>query len=113
MAKVTKSTKQTSDIMLANWTLLRCYLIICIVLALAYLLEVIKGSRDISYYAVFMAFILVPLIPSVVCYKKKQDSRKLRLLVSVGFVHICCIYHGFGIGICVCPTNADCGYGIL
>ena len=80
-----KSTKKMSDMELANRTLLGCYLIISIVLDLAYLLEVVKGSRDIGYYVIFLAIDLVPLILSIILYQKNQNSDKLRFLISIGF----------------------------
>lgn len=80
-----KSTKKMSDMALANRTLLGCYLIISIVLDLAYLIEVIKGSRDIGYYAIFLLIDLIPLILSIILYQKNHNSDKLRLLISIGF----------------------------
>jgi len=52
---------------------------------MAYLVEVIKGSRDMGYYTVFLAISLIPLLLSFLLYRKNQDSEKLRLLISVGF----------------------------
>lgn len=80
-----ESAKKMSDLALANRTLFGCYLIISVVLDLAYLVEVVKGSRDLEYYAVFLAISLVPLLLSFLLYWKNQDSGKLRVLISVGF----------------------------
>ena len=80
-----ESAKKMSDLALANRTLFGCYLIISVVLDLAYLVEVVKGSRDLEYYAVFLAVSLVPLFLSFLLYWKNQDSGKLRVLISVGF----------------------------
>ena len=80
-----ETEKKMSDVALANRSLLKCYLIISIVLDVAYLVEVVKGSRDIGYYAVFLTIGLIPLICSIIMYQKMKESDKLRLLISVGF----------------------------
>lgn len=80
-----ESTNKMSDVALANRTLFRCYVIICVVLDLAYLAEVVKGARTVGYYSVFLAISLVPLFLSFLLYWKNRDNDKLRLLISVGF----------------------------
>lgn len=77
--------KNLSDTGLANRTLLRCYAFVNIVLALAYILEVVKNQRTVTYYLIFLAIDLVPLILSIACYFKNKDSDKLKLVISVSF----------------------------
>ncbi len=86
-----RSAKEVSDVALANRTLFGCYLIISVVLDLAYLVEVVKGSRDLGYYGVFLAISLIPLLLSFLLYRKNEDSERLRLLISVGFA----VLYGF------------------
>ena len=46
---------------LCNKRILQCYIGICFILSIAYLLEVLNNSRTVSYYLLFMTFLLIPL----------------------------------------------------
>lgn len=85
MSEQKEDANYTSDFSIANKVLFRCYLITCIVLTLAYTVELIKGDRTIGYYAEFLAFSLLPLIASFCLYQKQKDSRYLRILVVCGY----------------------------
>lgn len=74
-----------SDVALANLTLLKCYGFIIVVLDLAYLAEVFKGDRTIGYYLSFVAIGVIPLIISIIFYMNYKDSKRLKLLISVGY----------------------------
>lgn len=80
-----ESVKKMSDVALANRVLFGCYLLIDIVLDLAYLVEVVKGARDLGYYMVFLAISLIPLFLSFLLFRRNQESDQLRILISVGF----------------------------
>lgn len=80
-----KNTKQMTDRALANQTLLRCYIIVNIVLDLAYLVEVIKGARTIPYYIIFLAIGLIPMFASVILYRKNTDNDLVRIISAYGF----------------------------
>ena len=80
-----ENTTQMSDHTLANQTLLRCYIIVNIVLDLAYLVEVIKGARSIPYYAVFLIIGLIPMVISIILYQKNKDNDLVRIIASYGF----------------------------
>lgn len=80
-----EKTKTMSDVGLANRTLLSCYMFINIVLALAYLLEVVKEQRTMEYYLLFLAIDFIPLILCVVLYKKNKDYQNFKLIASVSF----------------------------
>ena len=57
-----------------------------IVLALAYAIELIKGSRDIVSYAIIAALALVPCIIAIITYLRKNDSKAIRYISGVGFM---------------------------
>ncbi len=56
------------------------------VLALAYLLEVVKGARTIGSYAVVAFFCIVPSILGIVTYLRKKDAFSIRYILGIGFV---------------------------
>ncbi len=68
-----------------NSVALGCYIGYNIILLAFYLLEVIKGSRTIGYFAIFATLSLAPLILAIVCYKANKDSEKLKLIIAIGF----------------------------
>ncbi|MDE6687504.1 MAG: hypothetical protein K2K17_09330 [Lachnospiraceae bacterium] len=77
--------KNLSDMQRANGTSVMAYGLMNIVLVICYLVEVIKGSRDIPYYIVFCALALIPLIACIIIYKQNQDSPKIPYLMTIGF----------------------------
>lgn len=79
---VTKQKKEVSDLARANKMLLVCYVITTVVLDLAYLVEVIKKSRTITYYGIFLLFSLLPMIISVVMYMKNVENKAIRYVVA-------------------------------
>lgn len=80
-----ESSKKMSDTAMANLTQLKCFGFIIAALDLAYLVEVIKGARTIGYYAMFVLIGIIPLILSIILYQRDKESRRLRLLISVGY----------------------------
>lgn len=66
-----------------NRAALLCHTIIGVVLALAYMLEMLKGSRTVGYTCVFVALCIVPLIVEWMLYKKDPDSRFIMYVIGV------------------------------
>lgn len=62
-----------------------CHAVIVAVLELAYLLEVVKGSRTIGYFLVFSLFALVPLVAEFFFYQKDPTDERLKYLISGGY----------------------------
>lgn len=56
------------------------------VLAIAYLIEVIKGSRTIGSYAVIAALCILPCVLAIAMYFKKKDSKLIRYIMGIGFL---------------------------
>lgn len=54
--------KKISDKHRVNSTAIFCYTVLAIVLSASYLIEVIKKSRTVPYYIVFMLLLWVPYI---------------------------------------------------
>lgn len=68
-----------------NKTALIGITIMNVVLALAYLIEVVKGARTIGSYILIAALCIVPSIVSILTYLKKKDSGLIRYMSGVGF----------------------------
>ena len=70
----------------ANKKAMGLWMIINLILALAYILEVVKGVRTIEYYITFMAFAWVPFFIGVAVLKiKGMDTGLYKHVISYGF----------------------------
>lgn len=76
---------ELKEIAYVNKKLLWCYSIISAVLFLAYLLELIKGNRTLGYVCVFSIILFVPLIASILLYKKNAESDLVRKVAAYGY----------------------------
>ncbi len=55
------------------------------VLALAYMIELLKGARTPGSYAIVLALCFLPCIISQLIYWKKKDSGMIRYVLGIGF----------------------------
>lgn len=62
-----------------------CHAMIVAVLELAYLLEVIKGSRTIGYYLVFSMIALLPVAAELLMYKRVPADAKLKYVIGATY----------------------------
>ena len=69
-----------------NATALIGFVTMNIVLAAAYLLEVVKNARTLGSYMIIAALCIVPTICSLVVYSKDKASRLIRYISSIGFM---------------------------
>ncbi|MBQ7776417.1 MAG: hypothetical protein IJ379_10920 [Lachnospiraceae bacterium] len=63
-----------------------CYSAITIVLSLAYVLELIKGTRSIGYVIFMVALCLLPSGANIVVYGKNKESAAIRYIMGAGYV---------------------------
>lgn len=56
-----------------------------LVLAVAYLLEVVKGARDFVSYAIIASLCIVPCILALIVYLRKKDAHSIRYILGIGF----------------------------
>ena len=68
-----------------NKRFLNCYEIIAGILFAAYMVELIKGNRTPGYIAVFCAFLLIPLIVTILVYLKDKNSKMVRYFGLFGY----------------------------
>lgn len=66
-----------------NRAAILCHTIIDVVLALAYMVELVKGARTVGYICVFGALCIVPVIVEWLLYKKDPDSRFIMYVIGV------------------------------
>ena len=69
-----------------NRKLLTGWAMIVIILLAAYLLEVLKGSRTVSYCITFTLLTVIPFLVSVFAYRKAPDSPRLKYYVGLGYL---------------------------
>ena len=82
--KMDLSNAQNAEISKNN-TAMTGVLIMNLVLAVAYLLEVVKGGRTIGSYAVVAAFCIIPSVLSIISYAKNRESKAIRYILGIGF----------------------------
>lgn len=68
-----------------NRTAILGHTMIDIVLAVAYAVELLKGSRTIGYYSVFAFLCLAPVIAEWIVYKEKPESGLVKHMISVTY----------------------------
>ncbi len=71
-----------------NQTAMLGIYIMNIILAAAYLLEVIKGTREIGSYLIVFVCCVLPCIVSFVVYKIKSESKAVRYICGFGFAFL-------------------------
>ena len=74
-----------SDVQRSNAACKFCFTLLNVVLVLCYIVEVVKGSRTILYFAVFATLGIVPVIIANLVYRKNKESKSLRYVVAIGF----------------------------
>lgn len=74
-----------SDIKRSNISILLGYGLMNFILVICYLLEILKGSRTISYYIIFCILALLPFLVTVAEYKHNPESEKIKIMLPIGF----------------------------
>ncbi|MBE5875719.1 MAG: hypothetical protein E7290_02385 [Lachnospiraceae bacterium] len=60
-------------------------IIMSVVIAFAYVLEVVKGARSIGSYLVIAFFCVAPWAISLVIYHRRKDSKSIGYICAIGF----------------------------
>ena len=95
-----KKEHQVSAQQRANKTALVSYGVMNFILIACYLLEVVKKSRTIGYFAVFCVLAIVPWLVSGLIYKKNRASELIQYTIPIGF----CIFYLFIIFTTISPV---------
>ena len=59
--------------------------VLAVVLALSYLMEVVKGDRTIGYYLIFLLLAAGPVIFEFVMYKRSPEDVRLKYAIGVTY----------------------------
>ena len=68
-----------------NKTLIGTWSVIIVVILLAYLLEVVKGERTITYYLWMVALGLIPLAVCYILYFKQKESPAIKYISIISY----------------------------
>ena len=80
-----KNSKFLSEKQYVNKAAIICHIVICTILFVAYLVEVIKGSRTIGYFVIFAALDVIPGILEIVEYQRNKESNLIRHIMGLGY----------------------------
>ena len=78
------SVKRNADAS-KNATAMTGIFIMNFVLVAAYLLEVLKGARDIVSYSIIAALCIVPCILAAIVFLRKREAASIRYILGIGF----------------------------
>ena len=85
-----KDFTKVSDKRRLNSTAMFCYTITTVILAVSYLVEVLKKSRTVQYFIVFMILLMIPMVACRVLLAKDKDSDKVKYAIAGGFFILNC-----------------------
>ena len=68
-----------------NSTILKAWGITAGVLEIAYALEIVKGVRTVSFYLLFSAICLVPLVGAIILYAKNIKPGIIKYMCAIGY----------------------------
>ena len=77
--------KTLSEMARNNKTYLTVHYIIQIAILIAYLIEVIKGSRTPLYYGILAAIIIITIVIEALTYKKNPEGKNIKYIGLIGF----------------------------
>ena len=80
----------TQEISVGNKRLLQSATILCVLITLAYILEVIKGARTVGYTAAVIVLALGPQIAGWIVYKSNNASDAVKHIVAIGYAVMYC-----------------------
>ena len=75
-----KEERFVNHYLIIGWT------VINMILFIAYLLELVKGTRSTVYFIVFSAIIWIPELVIFIIYKKKPHTNRLKYYIVVGYL---------------------------
>lgn len=85
--KKTQSMK-LSEKARANKVAMICHTIVSCIIALAYLMEIVKKTRTVPYAVSVAILAIIPCILETLVYKKDKESKWIRHVMGVGFAFL-------------------------
>ncbi len=80
----------TQEISVGNKRLLQSATILCVLITLAYILEVVKGARTAPYVIAVIVLALGPQIAGWIVYKSNDSSEAVKHIVAIGYAVMYC-----------------------
>lgn len=74
-----------------NKTAISCHTVIVVVLELAYLMEVVKGSRTVGYYFIFSMIAILPVVVELILYRREPSDQRLKYVIGITY----CLFYLF------------------
>ena len=75
-----KEERFVNHYLIIGWTAIN------MILFIAYLLELVKGTRSALYFIVFSAIIWIPELVIFIIYKKKPHTNRLKYYIVIGYL---------------------------
>ena len=85
---------KVSEVARVNKVMLICHAVLSGLIAGAYFIEVLKGSRGLSYFAMIALLTIVPVIAEIVIFKSNPESSMLKHVIaySYGVLYIVAVF---------------------
>lgn len=96
-----------SDEHRVNATAMFCYAILMVILIAAYLLEVIKKSRTIPYFIVFVILAVLPYVVCKIMLHKNKESEQVKYALAGCYM----VFYLFILFTTISPIAYICYYG--
>lgn len=80
-----KSLLKISDFSRINKTAIGCNVVLSVIIVLAYLAEVFKGSRTIPYFCIVTVVAFLPIVLEGILYKRNPESRGIQYVMGIGY----------------------------
>lgn len=74
-----------SDKRRVNATAMFCYTVLVAILAISYFIEVLKKSRTVAYFIVFLILLLVPFVICKILFARDKESEQVKYVLAGGF----------------------------
>ena len=81
-----KDSLKNREIALANKNAVLALTILCSIISAAYILEILKHTRTVSYVLMVVAFAMIPVALAQIDFKSDNASLRTRYIVVVGFL---------------------------
>ncbi len=78
-------TDDLSELGLQNRIVLRGYMVIVVIIELAYIAEVLKGNYDLQYLAIFSVLVIAPFLTMLVLYYRDTDTLLNKYVLTIGW----------------------------
>lgn len=76
---------ENSTLKSTNRAVLGINILLDLFLILGYIVEYLKGGRDLSYIIIFMLLTIIPITAAIIMYFNKKDNKNLKYITLIGY----------------------------